>query len=50
VLPDPDEPLVHIYAEGDDEETSKELEAELRALVDEAMSGQETAVEAQISS
>ena len=50
VLPDPDEPLVHIYAEGGDEETSKELEAELRALVDEAMSGQETAVEAQISS
>ncbi len=50
VLPDPDEPLVHIYAEGDDEETSKELEAELHALVDEAMSGQESAVEAQISS
>jgi mannose-1-phosphate guanylyltransferase/phosphomannomutase len=50
VLPDPDEPLVHIYAEGDDEEGSKELEAELHALVDEAMSGQETAVEAQISS
>ena len=50
VLPDPDEPLVHIYAEGGDEETSKELEAELRVLVDEAMSGQETAVEAQISS
>jgi mannose-1-phosphate guanylyltransferase/phosphomannomutase len=50
VLPDPDEPLVHIYAEGDDEETSKELEAELHALVDEAMSGQETAVGAQISS
>ena len=37
VLPDPDEPLVHIYAEGDDEEASKELEAELHALVDEAM-------------
>ena len=50
VLPDPDEPLVHIYAEGDDEETSEELEAELHALVDEAMSGQESAVEAQISS
>jgi mannose-1-phosphate guanylyltransferase/phosphomannomutase len=50
LLPDPDEPLVHIYAEGDDEETSKELEAELHALVDEAMSGQESAVEAQISS
>jgi mannose-1-phosphate guanylyltransferase/phosphomannomutase len=50
LLPDPDEPLVHIYAEGDDEESSKELEAELHALVDEAMSGQESAVEAQISS
>jgi mannose-1-phosphate guanylyltransferase/phosphomannomutase len=50
VLPDPDEPLVHIYAEGANGEASAELEAELHALVDEAMSGQESAVGAQISS
>ncbi len=37
VLPDPDEPLVHIYAEGATEEDSAELEAELRALVEEIM-------------
>ena len=30
VLPDPDEPLVHIYAEGATEEDSTALEAELR--------------------
>ena len=27
VLPDPDEPIVHLYAEGDTEEDSLELEA-----------------------
>jgi mannose-1-phosphate guanylyltransferase / phosphomannomutase len=37
VLPDPDEPLVHIYAEGETEEDSKALEAEHRALVEEIM-------------
>ena len=37
VLPDPDEPVVHIYAEGKTEETSAELEAELRGLVEEIM-------------
>jgi mannose-1-phosphate guanylyltransferase/phosphomannomutase len=37
VLPDPDEPLVHIYAEGRDEQKSLELESELRALVEEAL-------------
>ena len=30
VLPDPDEPLVHLYAEGDTRESSDELEAEVR--------------------
>jgi mannose-1-phosphate guanylyltransferase/phosphomannomutase len=50
VLPDPDEPLVHVYAEGESEEVSKELGAELHALVDDVMSGQESAVGAQISS
>ncbi len=50
VLPDADLPLVHIYAEGADDEASGELEEELRTLVEEAMSGEESPVEAQISS
>ncbi|HEX7083478.1 MAG TPA: sugar phosphate nucleotidyltransferase [Gaiellaceae bacterium] len=33
VLPDPDEPLIHIYAEGSSEEGSAELESELREMV-----------------
>jgi mannose-1-phosphate guanylyltransferase/phosphomannomutase len=37
VLPDPDEPVVHIYAEGKTEKASTELEAELRGLVEEIM-------------
>jgi mannose-1-phosphate guanylyltransferase / phosphomannomutase len=37
VLPDPDEPLVHIYAEGETEEASMELEAEMRSMVEEIM-------------
>jgi mannose-1-phosphate guanylyltransferase / phosphomannomutase len=37
VLPDPDEPLVHVYAEGSTEEESMELEAELRGVVEEIM-------------
>jgi mannose-1-phosphate guanylyltransferase / phosphomannomutase len=37
VLPDPDEPLVHIYAEGRTEGDSKALEAEFRAMVEEIM-------------
>ena len=37
ILPDPDEPLVHIYAEGRTEEDSKALEAEFRAMVEEIM-------------
>jgi mannose-1-phosphate guanylyltransferase / phosphomannomutase len=37
VLPDPDEPLVHIYAEGRDEQASNELESELRTLVEEVL-------------
>jgi mannose-1-phosphate guanylyltransferase/phosphomannomutase len=50
VLPDPDEPQIHIYAEGENEEVSAELERELRGLVEEVMHGQESSVEAQISS
>jgi mannose-1-phosphate guanylyltransferase/phosphomannomutase len=37
ILPDPDEPLVHIYAEGQTEEDSKALESEYRAMVEEIM-------------
>jgi mannose-1-phosphate guanylyltransferase/phosphomannomutase len=37
VLPDPDEPLVHIYAEGKTKEDSLTLETELRELVEEIM-------------
>jgi mannose-1-phosphate guanylyltransferase/phosphomannomutase len=37
LLPDPDEPIVHIYAEGATEEASAELEAELRGMVEEIM-------------
>jgi mannose-1-phosphate guanylyltransferase/phosphomannomutase len=40
VLPDPDEPVVHIYAEGATEQASMELEAELRGLVEEIMQGE----------
>jgi mannose-1-phosphate guanylyltransferase/phosphomannomutase len=35
VLPDPDEPLVHIYAEGKTAEDSASLEAEFQGLVEE---------------
>jgi mannose-1-phosphate guanylyltransferase/phosphomannomutase len=35
VLPDPDEPVVHLYAEGATEELSGELEREMRRLVEE---------------
>ncbi len=50
VLPDPDEPLIHVYAEGESDEVSEELESELHGLVDEIMQQQEAGAEAQISS
>jgi len=50
LLPDPDEPLLHIYAEGDTEADSAELEQELRSLVEEIMQEQDFEVPAQISS
>ena len=46
VLPDPDEPLVHIYAEGRTEEDSKALEAEYRGMVEEIMQTEGAAVTA----
>ena len=41
VLPDPDEPLIHIYAEGATAEQSAELEEEMRSLVSDVVEGQE---------
>ena len=43
VLPDPDEPVVHIYAEGKTEEDSQALEAELHELVEEILQTEQTA-------
>ncbi|MFL6067260.1 MAG: sugar phosphate nucleotidyltransferase [Gaiellaceae bacterium] len=43
VLPDPDEPLVHIYAEGRSDEESQELEAEFRRIVEGIMQTEESA-------
>jgi mannose-1-phosphate guanylyltransferase/phosphomannomutase len=41
VLPDPDEPLIHLYAEGETSDDSDALEAELEAMVEEIMEGDE---------
>jgi mannose-1-phosphate guanylyltransferase/phosphomannomutase len=43
VLPDPDEPLIHIYAEGSTDDVSDELEAELRGIVSDVIEREETA-------
>ena len=40
VLPDPDEPLLHLYAEGETTEVSEELEREVRELVEEILQGE----------
>ena len=39
-LPDPDEPVIHLYAEGDTPESSEELAGELRTIVEEIEQGQ----------
>jgi mannose-1-phosphate guanylyltransferase/phosphomannomutase len=39
VLPDPDEPIIHVYAEGVDDAATEELEAELRDLVEDVLQG-----------
>ena len=44
VLPDPDEPIVHIYAEGKTAEDSQALESELHALVEEILQTDEAPV------
>ncbi len=43
VLPDPDEPLIHVYAEGSTSESSRELEAELEAVVNDVLVEEEIA-------
>jgi len=50
VLPDPDEPLVHIYAEGSTDEASAALENELRGVVEEIMQTEGAAAPAVASS
>jgi mannose-1-phosphate guanylyltransferase/phosphomannomutase len=45
VLPDPDEPLVHVYAEGKTPEDAESLEAEFLALVEEVVGSDEGAEE-----
>ena len=46
VLPDPDEPLVHIYAEGKTPEDGASLESEFQALVEEIVARGDEAEEA----
>jgi mannose-1-phosphate guanylyltransferase/phosphomannomutase len=43
VLPDPDEPLIHLYAEGETPEASGELADELRGMVEEIEQGEQAA-------
>jgi mannose-1-phosphate guanylyltransferase/phosphomannomutase len=40
VLPDPDEPLLHLYAEGESNEASEELAAGLAELVEQIVQGE----------
>jgi mannose-1-phosphate guanylyltransferase/phosphomannomutase len=42
VLPDPDEPLIHLYAEGRTPDESAALEGEMRALVEDVMQSEES--------
>jgi mannose-1-phosphate guanylyltransferase/phosphomannomutase len=46
VLPDADEPLVHLYAEGETPEASRDLESELRLLVSDLIEREEIGAEA----
>jgi mannose-1-phosphate guanylyltransferase/phosphomannomutase len=39
ILPDPDEPLVHLYAEGETEEVTSELAAEVESFVEAVVQG-----------
>jgi mannose-1-phosphate guanylyltransferase / phosphomannomutase len=40
VLPDQDEPLIHVYAEGDSSDESERLADELRSLLAQAIDGE----------
>ena len=42
VLPDPDEPLLHLYAEGASDESSADLAGELASAVESVVEGEET--------
>jgi mannose-1-phosphate guanylyltransferase/phosphomannomutase len=50
MLPDPDEPLVHIFAEGETRESSEELAAELRGLVEGVLEEEAGGVERKLES
>jgi mannose-1-phosphate guanylyltransferase/phosphomannomutase len=50
VLPDPDEPLVHVFAEGDTPEASAELAAEMRELVEGVLEEEPGGVERRLES
>jgi hypothetical protein len=41
LVPDPDEPLFHIYAEGSNDDESVELAQRYRTLLDEVLDGAE---------
>jgi mannose-1-phosphate guanylyltransferase / phosphomannomutase len=47
VLPDPDEPLVHVYAEGKTPEDAAALEEDFLKLVEEIVAGAEDEIEAE---
>ena len=40
VLPDADEPVIHLYAEGESSEVSEELAGELRAIIEDIEQGE----------
>jgi mannose-1-phosphate guanylyltransferase/phosphomannomutase len=42
-LPDPDEPMVHLYAEGDTSDVSRELATELETVVSGVLEQEEIA-------
>ena len=50
MLPDPDEPLVHIFAEGETAESSEELAGELRELVGSVLEQEAGVVERRLES
>ena len=41
VVPDPDEPLIHVYAEGETEDSSHELEHDLHQVLSELIGREE---------